>query len=163
MIKNKAELDIFLKTKMQVIIENVAIRLTNELINIIDEEVYSYNNTFYERTFQFKNSWEYSKPMIVGNIIQSQIFQNYTTMVYDSEKWQHGSKYEKWGQLDVGGLNEIINNGDIGKIANFPQLGARPFWDKFQEYVNQNITKIFIEECNKNGLVVSKGVSSIFK
>lgn len=161
MIKNQNELNAFLKAKLLIVIDSVAKILTDKLIELIDEEVYSYNNTFYERTYQFKDSWEYTKPIIRGNIIESQIFQNYAIMTYVPEKWQHGSSYS--GQLNENGLSEIINDGKIGNMANFPQIGSRPFWDKFEEYVNANIGRIFIEECNKNGLVTTGSVSTIFK
>lgn len=161
MIKNQSELNRILKNKLSVVIESVAQQLIDELMKIIDEEVYSYNNTFYDRTYQFKNSWEYSKPIIRENIIESQIFQNYTIMTYVPEKWQHGSVYSD--KLDQNGLNEIINDGKIGNIANFPQIGSRPFWNKFQEYVNKNLKTIFINECNKNGLVTTGNINNIFK
>lgn len=161
MIKSKIELDTFLNLKMSLVIESVAKTLTDKLLEFIDDEVYSYDNTFYERTYQFKNSWEYTKPIIRGNIIESQIFQNYAIMTFNSDKWQHGSIYS--GKLDENSLSEIINDGKIGKIANFPQIGSRPFWDKFKEYVNENINRIFIEECNKNGLTITGNVSAIFK
>lgn len=161
LIKNQTELDNYLKSKMSVVIESVAQILTDKLLEFIDDEVYSYNNTFYERTYQFRNSWEYTKPIVRGNIIESQIFQNYAIMTYVPEKWQHGSNYS--GQLDENGLNEIINDGKIGAMANFPQIGSRPFWDKFKEYVYQNINRIFTEECNKNGLITTGNIGITFK
>lgn len=161
MIRNQTELNAFLTSKLSIVVESVARILTDKLIELIDDEVYSYNNTFYERTYQFRDSWEYTKPIIKGNIIESEIFQNYTIMTYVPEKWQHGSKYS--GQLDENGLSEIINDGKIGNMANFPQIGSRPFWDKFKEYVNENINRIFIEECNKNGLITTGNIGTIFE
>lgn len=161
LIKNQAELNSYLQSKMSIIVESVAKILTDKLLEFIDDEVYSYDNTFYDRTYQFRDSWEYSKPIIRGNIIESQIFQNYAIMTFNSESWQHGSVYS--GQLDENGLSEIINDGKIGNIANFPQIGSRPFWDKFKDYVYQNINRIFIEECNKNGLITIGNIGITFK
>lgn len=157
MIKNRTQLDSLLMLKLQSVINSLAERLTNELMNFIEEEVYSYNPSFYQRTYEFKDSWEHSIATVKGNIVQSEIFQNYATMVFNPENWQHGSIYS--GKLNVNGLNEIINAGKIGNMANFPQLGARPFWDKFQEYVEQNIGELFKQECQRQGISLTNGNS----
>ena len=157
-VRSREELISEWQNKMSIIIENVAQKLVDELLKIIEETVYSYEGSFTDnRTREFKNSWEYSKPIIQGKLVSSEIFQNFLTMTAVPELFIHGSEYNN-GELVINELNEIINNGLVGKktIANFPQIEARPFWDEFQKYLDKNFEQIFMKECMNQGLTITQ-------
>lgn len=163
-VKSRAELISAWQSKMSVVIDNVAQKLVDKLLQIIDETVYSYNGNFVDnRTYQFRDSWEHSKPIIQGKLVSSEIFQNFLTMTAVPELFIHGSEYNN-GELVVNELNEIINNGLVGKktIANFPQIEARPFWDEFQKYLDENFEQIFIKECIAQGLTITQNNTGFY-
>lgn len=149
MIENKQQFNQLLMIKLQVALDNTMEICLNELIKIIEEEVYnSYEPKWYERTSQFLESWEKTVPVIKGNIVESDIWQKFETMVWDMVELQHGNNSEPLGDK---ALAEIINYGKAGQAFGFPQLGARPFWDVFLDWTKTNINNIFAIECKKQG------------
>lgn len=47
----------------------------------------------YDVTWQFLDSWEKSRVRIMGNVLESEIFQNIGVMVSEPGIFQHGSEY----------------------------------------------------------------------
>lgn len=143
-----------------VALENTMQRLLDKLKEFIEDDVYSYDYNDDEeptghywqragaRTGEFKESWEYENVTQIGNIVASRIFQNHSTMYWAENTFQHGSNQ----QLAEEVLAEIINDGKIGHAFGFPDIGDRPFWNDFLDWVDTNIDNIFTEECNKVGL-----------
>lgn len=139
-------------------VKSVAEILLNELKNIIEQEVYTYDETWGGRTLEFKDSWEHK----TVDILEQEIYQNIDTMKWSSEDWKHGNK---WKSLKEKGilLSDIIENGRDNSAFGFPAIQARPFWSTFLQYVDNNLGGIFINECSKLGLIVSRGDFSITK
>ena len=140
-------------------------QLLAKLMDIIEETVYSYDSTWTNgyngdagRTGQFKQSWEASRAVITGNIIESKIFQNYVKMSY-IEPFSHGSAYYN-GALDENGLNRIIEEGIPNTGIGFPEVMRRPFWENFKQYVDENLEILFMQNCRAFGLDLKSGVIS---
>jgi len=160
MINNMAQLNLILGGAVAEALENTTKILLEELRRIIDQDIYSYNATWtngYDdvlgRTGQFKDSWIMEMSPLIGTYVQSQIFQDYDAMDYDSP-FSHGSEYSG-GKLKPNGLADIIENGLAPAFHGFPEGHARPFWSNFENYVNANVQRIFAEECKKLGLPIS--------
>lgn len=144
---------------IQKALDDTTQELLIKLREIIEEVVYSYDDTWTNgwngeqgRTGQFKDSWEKSSAVIMDNIAESEIFQNYMTMKYE-EPFSHGSAYGD-GELMENALNEIIMNGYHDTDIGFPEMKPRPFWSKFQDYVDSNLSTIFAKNMQKNGLPI---------
>ena len=143
------ECQTLLNSTIQSALDRTVDRLLDKLKEYIEEDVYkSYTPFFYDTTGQFKDSWKKTKATIKGNIIESEIFENLSTLVFDSDKFQHGSNIfvENWGGSETNELAHIINDGAIGDAFGFPQLGARPFWDDFIEFCGAHFEEYFKEE-----------------
>lgn len=147
MVNSIEEFEIIVNQRIQEALDNTMQKLLDELINIVQVEVYNaYTPLAYDRTGQFKDSWEKTKTQLQQNISSCEIFQNYSTMVWNPNATpfpQHGTTSRPLAENE---LNNIIENG-LG-IPNF----KRPFWTKFEQYVESNIYRIFKEECEKVGL-----------
>ena len=147
-INSDEQLQSILGMAMAEALDNTTQRLLEELNRIIDQNVYSYEETWGGRTGQFKDSWSKDVSQIVGNIVQNKIYQDYGVMKYDGE-WSHGNP---WSQLEPNGLNDIIENGLTESNFGFPAIQARPFWSTFENYVDANLDRIWVTECKKLGL-----------
>ena len=67
-------------------------KLLEQLKINIEKIVYGAGSpNYYERTMEFLNSWETSKPIIKGNIVESELFQNTFAMQSDPDNFTHGS------------------------------------------------------------------------
>lgn len=152
---------------MQKALDRTTDVLLGQLLKLIETTVYSYHSTWINgydgdigRTREFYDSWESSKSTIRGNILESEIFQNYLAMRY-IDPFSHGSRYSSQpGALQEGALAKIINEGLAPSFRNFPNMEARPFWDEFQTFVNENLDRIFVTQCRVLGLDVKQGFIS---
>lgn len=122
-----------------------------KLKRTIDEVVYMpHNQVEYERTQDFRESWDRTNAIIINNIAESTIFQDYIRMRLDLDKFTHGSNYG--GDIRPN-LAEIINEGLSGLIFGKGfWTQPRPFWDEWIDWCDKNIFRIFSEECVKLGL-----------
>lgn len=144
--KNPIELEAYLSSLMSVALNNTMEKLLNKLEEIIQEKVYdSYEGNWDLdgwRTGQFKESWEKTIPIIKGNLVESELFQNISNMIiYESAP--------VYIHTDRDNLAEIIESG-VG--YNFGSAPPRPFWNDFINWVEMNIYTIFEQECNKVGI-----------
>ena len=91
-------------------------RLLMELQENIEKIVYGAGDPgYYVRTMQFLTSWETSKPIIKGNIIESDLFQNKFAMQSDPDNFIHGSNFFR--QNDVTAfMADIIFEGLSGPM-----------------------------------------------
>ena len=150
-ITTYAQLENILNGKCQEALDRTTDRVLDKLGEFIQNDVYeSYSPTFYDRTFDFKNSWEKTSAKLKGKIVEAEIFQNIKTLEFNSEKFQHGSNVwvEAWNDNE-NELAHIINDGAIGEAFGFPQLGARPFWNDFIQNCKREFENIFQEELKK--------------
>ena len=97
-------------------------KLLMKLQENIEKIVYGAGSPeYYNRTMEFLNSWETSKPIIKGNIIESDLFQNIFAMHSDPENFIHGSNYYKQDDITAY-MADIIFEGLSG-----PMFGSG-FW-----------------------------------
>ena len=139
-ITTYTQLENILNGKCQEALDRTTDRLLDKLGEFIQNDVYgAYSPTFYDRTFDFKNSWEKTSAKLKGKIVEAEIFQNVSVMQRIDEPPIH---------VDKEGLAEIINSG-IG--YNFGQMEgkARPFWNDFIQYCEREFENIFQEELKK--------------
>lgn len=149
-ITTYSELENILNGKCKEALDKTTDRLLDKLGEFIQSDVYSYSQTFYDRTFDFKNSWDKTSAQIKNKMVEAEIFQNVSALSFNSDKFQHGSNVwvEAWNNNE-NELAHIINDGAIGHAFNFPQLGARPFWNDFIQYCEREFNNIFQEELKK--------------
>lgn len=136
--------------------------LVAELVDIIDREVYSYADTWTNglngergRTGEFGESWKSTKPIILNQIVTSEIIQD---ALIHHPPFSHGSFGDV---LTPAELDDIINNGIKDTGIGFPSMEGRPFWDSFIVYVDKNLDKIFLKNCKSVGLPIKKGIVKI--
>ena len=140
MINNDEQLQFIIGMAMAEALDNTTQILLDELKRIIDQDVYSYEESWGGRTGQWGESWEKSIFSLANNIVQSKIHQNYGVMIIDKETSSHIQKEE---------LSEIIDTGEGYMFGSTP---ARPFWSTFENYVDANLDRIWVTECKKLGL-----------
>ena len=134
---------------MQGALNRTTKRLLDELKRIIQTEIYdSYDPVSYDRTGQFLDSWETMPAVIVGKFAESEIWQEYSEMIWDENNdglYSHGNAYRSAAENE---LNRIFNDGmksDVTMVPNARKWDTH-FWDKFEIYINANLYNIFQEE-----------------
>ena len=160
---NLVELQAQINMRLPMVVESIMTKMLIELGNIIDEEVYSYplNGEWQNRTGEFKESWDYSIPTMVGMMCESVLSQDafgHYTPNHDRNMWSHGNWNSSLLGFDL--LNDIINNGLSQSNFNFPAIEARPFWNVFKQWLDINADRLLKEACIENGLPVD--MASIF-
>lgn len=144
MVGNAIELQALFNAKLMVALDKTMERLLIELQNLIQSEVYgwessSFNPWSINRTGQFLDSWQTVKPVMLGSLIQGEINQAIEKM----EQFMIGNEMV---HEDRDNLAEILNTGDgynFGMSNGIP----KPYFDKWIQYVNENLETIFMEEC----------------
>ena len=132
---------------IQQALDNTTSQLLERLKQIIQENVYnSYQETWGGRTGQFKESWISDMANVIGDIVETHIFQDINIMDIDESIKSHIQREY---------LAEIIESGEG---YNFGDAPARPYWSIFLDYVDNNLDTIFIMNCKLLGLDVGKGV-----
>lgn len=150
-ISSYAQLDSEVNSRLEIALTNTMEEVMDRLHEFIQNEVYSYNQDWYERSMELLNNWEYTKPQLIGkNTMLSTLAFSQPISHSGEPNWQHGMSY-----LSNQALLEIVNEGRIGNICGFPQIGARPFLDEFMKWVNLNIYTIFKEHAKNTGLPIS--------
>ena len=128
-------------------LDNTTEKLLNELIDIVQKKVYGRGEPqWYIRTNQFGESWKFEASKIMGDVVQSAIFQDNDVMIHNKPLFQHGNKFEA---LKDGALSDILNDGTTNAGFGFSPVEATHFWDEFEEYVEHNLGLVFQEECRK--------------
>lgn len=154
LINNSAELNAILNIKIPKALDNTMQRLVLGLQQTIDEEVYSYPypmGEWHGRTGQFGESWTSDIPQrIASDWWESKISNSNYKFSWNSDRdeWGHGNGYSP---LTNDELDEIINERDGGSNFGFPAL-QRDYWGKYRNWLDENLDKIFKEECIKLGI-----------
>ncbi len=156
-INTVEEMQMEIDAMANAVVRNVAQILTEKLKEFIEDDVYSYPETWGGRTGDFKDSWVYSEPTIINGFIESIISEDLAMIPFDGE-WSHGSNY---GTIfEEYNLAEIINNGLTTSNFNFPPIQQRPFWDDWVKWATVNFDRLFIEECAKyNGITMRASIT----
>lgn len=137
---------------LEYVMENVVLP---QLLDLIERDVYSYHgqlsqNFWDGRSGDFKNAWKLK--------IQKQGFYNNIILYIDDNEFSYQMSHPFSHMTDsASGLAEIINEGwDSSSYPlppyHFPAMYARPYWDDFIEWMNDNFEYEFIKECNNRGL-----------
>lgn len=150
MINNMRDLESVYSQALSLALDKTMSRLLEELKNIIDATVYSYDNKWYDRTYETRDNWHALKSTIKGIMVESSILQS--DLTFNMDDWQHGSYLS--GGLSNDEMNEIITQGLSGNVANFPNMPERDYWGEFMEYVDEMIDVIFREEVMQTGLSI---------
>lgn len=145
-----------LHTAIDMVVQQALDLTTEELLDKLEEyiqtEVYDIHSLWESaglRTGQFKDSWERSNAVIVTRgIVSSQIFQNVSVMKQSNVPPIH---------IDRDDLAQIINSG-VGYNFGTMEGTARPYWDKFLDWVNMNVERIFAEKCKQVGLPIGASI-----
>lgn len=160
MINNDTQLKLIINQSLETAMNNTTKIALDELLNIIEQTVYSYSATWTNgqggdtgRTHEFYDSWGKTKAKIVntlkGSAVEASIMQMIPLEWH--QPFSHGSIVEGRA-ITIEELDNIINKGISESHINFPAIEARPFWDEFEKWCNGNIKNIFRQECQKVGL-----------
>ncbi len=159
-ISNETELKLDIGIKVSQAIENTTAILCDELLKIIQQNVYNaYSPKEYIRTEQFLYSWESTVAVVKNYITQSYIQQDlsvmqtdklinhtkgnfYTNPTYTNHNFPNGK----------GSLAEVIENGSPSDYHYWGNAIPRPFWNEFELYIDTNIDRIFAEQMAFVGL-----------
>jgi hypothetical protein len=144
-INNSVELQTTLGVDLQRALDLTMKELLDKLQDFIVADVYSaWSPSFYERTTDTINNWEYSNPTINGTEASSTL--EMTNLSHNMDKFQHGSYIS--GDLSVDYFLDILNGKrPIGNAFNFPQVKREPFWDDYLQWVESNIDNIWQKNC----------------
>lgn len=158
--KINSRIDAELNFILMEILNNTTQELYDQLITIIQSKIYESEPTWYTRTYQFSDSFVMDNAKLVGSgVVESNIYQDLSTMVWNAELFQHGNIYEPLKEHE---LADILNNGTNNSAFGFPPVVATKFWDEFEKYVNLNLDKIFQREARRYGLDLQVGISHSF-
>ena len=157
-INNFAELQAQVTAKLEQAIDLTMKHFEQELYNCIQSEVYSYDQEWYIRTNELLDNWEIITTKN-KNSVESELSFSKQISHSGSPLFQHGFEFINGGNtfLSNQSLLEIIESGKIGAIANFPQIGSRPFWSNFWKIVDRDLNKVFIQNCQSVGLPIQQG------
>lgn len=160
MINNDVQLNLMLTNALKKAVDSTTEALLKELVRIIDETVYSNSPTWYERTNQFRQSWESSKAKIIGISVESEIYQNISALVYNATEFKHGNIFTPLFS-NGNALADILNQGTNNASFGFHPVEATDFWEKFMEYADANLDRIFSISCMENGIQINTGISIV--
>lgn len=135
---------------LEYVMENIVLP---KLQDYIYRDVYRYSgeqsSKFWgRRSGQFVRAWKTK--------IQRQGFYNNIILYIDDSEIDTFDE-EDHRLYSASGLAEVINEGWHSDYYSSPPCGypvmrARPYWDDFLEWMNDNFADEFLYECNKRGL-----------
>ena len=153
---NLQEIKKYLNKQTEQALKNTLEIMRNKLKEFVKEDVYNaYNPKFYKRT-----EWLLSNGVIdyyIGNSFNGSYggVRINTNKKYpvELEEFQHGNIYE--GEFYPENFIAMLNGQTSVAIQNpfhFPVINRVSFLEEFEEWMNQNYSKIFEEECEKLGI-----------
>lgn len=154
-VDNDAMLTKYLSADIQSAMNSIVDDILDLLKESIDTQVYErYSPSFYERTYEFREAWE-DKINNLVNGAEGTIEYDPSQLSFNPDAWQHGS-YISGSSAEY--LADIIFNGAIGYICNFPNIGTRDAWGDLEKYLGKNkrdlIGQIVKSALEKEGLTV---------
>ena len=159
-----AELEASINSRMSIALDNTLERLLQELQLIVDRVVYGWRSPSMSpwgwgkdggnRTHEFYDSWQRTKPQLMGNLIQGEIYQAVELMTYTIS----GGRYVHQDREDLANIIET------GKGYNFGQAEGvgRKFWSEFEQFVMLNLERIWLQESAKVGLNLTPSIGATF-
>ena len=156
-VNNTDDLKIYIDVYLQKAINTSLDKMVEVLKDIIDRKVYSaYQPVFYNRTYQLREAWgKETKHIRVCNLVGTIKHLSDLITFEGIPFFEHGSyiSAQDWlGNDDA--IPYIVNSGNIGDAFNFPQLGARQFWEEFEKYFKDNFINMLKTELKNYGLKV---------
>ena len=156
-VNNTDDLRIYLDLRLKAAFNDSLDKMVEVLKDIIDRKVYSaYQPTFYNRTYQLREAW--GKEVLNVRMCEFVGTINHLSdlITFDGIPFfEHGSyiSAQDWLGND-NAIPYIVDSGNIGDAFNFPQLGARQFWEEFKKYFSDNFINVLKEEIKHQGLTV---------
>jgi hypothetical protein len=157
-VNNTDDLKIYLDVYLRKAFNNSLDKMVEVLKDIIDRKVYSaYQPIFYNRTYQLREAW--GKEVLnvrmcdfIGKINHLSDLITFEGIPF----FEHGSYISAQDWLgDDNAIPYIVNSGNIGDAFNFPQLGAREFWEEFKKYFKDNFINVLKTELKNYGFKVT--------
>lgn len=158
-IRNEAELMVVFGDKVSKAIESVSKRVSKLLQKQIETDVFTTPNTWYERTGQFENAWEWTPLKRRVSEVVTELFYNPSGVEWD-RGWEHGNP----GKSAVKTLPDILNlagnNYSPGYTSSlifgnrhFSHF-RRPYWDNLIKLLfdKGELQKMLKEELESLGL-----------
>jgi hypothetical protein len=159
-ISSYSQLDNMVNSRLEIALTNTMEEVMDKLHEFIQREVYSYPNQWYNRSMELLNNWDYTKPKLIKECTMLTTLSFSKPITYSSAElghrdetgytWKHGMSH-----LTNEAFLEVVNDGKIGAVCNFPQIGERPFWDEFMKWVKLEIYTIFQKHAKNAGLPIS--------
>lgn len=157
-IRNQMELQLFIVPKIREVVDYVVQKIWNENRELIRVLVYeSYEPSMYERTGEFKESWD-TETTTSGNKVSGIFKYMPDKLTVNREKWQHGSSYISEGQeyetTMTTYLADVIYQGLAGPMfGQGPWTKKRNAWSALDKWLsNTQFRSIFEEGMTKAGL-----------
>lgn len=160
MIDNEAKLRAALTDVLKKVLDDTTDHFYKRLLEIIDQEIYANDPEWYTRTYQFRQSWMSDKAEVIGQIVQSAIFQDPLAMKWNDILFQHGNVYVSVANQynNPFALADILNDGTSNAGFGFYPVKATQFWDKFIKDIETNFQSVFLGNCKKYGITATGGV-----
>lgn len=156
-VNNTDDLKIYIDVCLQKAINTSLDNMVEVLKDIIDRKVYSaYQPVFYSRTYQLREAWgKETKHIGMCNLVGTINHLSDLITFEGIPFFEHGSyiSAQDWLGND-NAIPYIVDSGNIGDVFNFPQLGARQFWEEFKQYFSENFINVLKKEIEHQGLTV---------
>lgn len=153
-----------IEAKMSIALDNTLERLLQELQLIVDRVVYGWQSPSMSpwgwgedggnRTHEFYDSWQRTKPQLMGNLIQGEIYQAVELMTYAIS----GGGYVHQDREDLANIIETGQGYNFGQAEGVP----REFWSEFEQFVMLNLERIWLQECALVGLNLVPSIGATF-
>lgn len=153
-----------IEAKMSVALDNTLERLLQELQLIVDRVVYGWQSPSIRpwgwgkdggnRTHEFYDSWQRTKPQLMGNLIQGEIYQAVELMTYAIS----GGGYVHQDREDLANIIETGQGYNFGQAEGV----GREFWSEFEQFVMLNLERIWLQECALVGLNLVPSIGAKF-
>lgn len=165
MFRTKVKLEDYVREEVELIMNDVANILFEQLQYFIERDVYVQHpygefsefqaNFHHENSLMDRESWDIK--IYKYRDIRARIeFIPEAIQFYGSVGgFGHGNLYEEFGGM---AFFDMMNGGTTGDGFNFPTITRAPFWDEFRAWVDANLAEIYTQVAMKyfNGGIVSE-------
>lgn len=171
--RNEAQVRRYLLPKMQITVDYVLGKIYDLNQQKINEVVYAvYNPTEYERTYQFREAWNFDNSKASGIHVKGEFYYEPEEMEYIKEHGQHGTpedllphtRFFNGGGIGSGRyygderkyLAEVIYEGLAGNLFGFgPWCHKRDAWGALIKALDGDLLASYFKDgCRKAGLNV---------
>jgi hypothetical protein len=163
-IRSEAELRKALEGNLERAINNASVKVSKILLEQIKKDVYTEQNTWYERSGEFENAFTWKNIQRSATGIAKELFYNHYSMQWIPFDWRHGNPERSAVENLADILNLAFKDYQPGytsgkKFGNrYFSHYRRPYWKNFIErlFEGGEIEKILTEELRSAGLNVTK-------